>query len=60
MNILLISSMQSVGGTERATQQIAEFLLKDGHSVHLLCTDGPLVSTLADRKSTRLNSSHRL
>ncbi len=41
--MLLITSMAGVGGTERATQQLANILVERGHDIHLLSTDGPLI-----------------
>lgn len=43
MKVLLITSMAGVGGTERATQQLANILVERGHEIHLLATDGPLI-----------------
>lgn len=46
MKVLLITGMSGVGGTERATQQLANILVERGHETHLLATDGPLIPAI--------------
>jgi len=46
MKILLISGMEQVAGTERATQQLANVLVEHRHTIHLLASDGPLIPAI--------------